>query len=180
MFIISIGGMNRLLTEKRLSFGGMRMSLVSKKMNHHYAMEILKWNYEPPYDFYNNEINDESIRELLEENYMAIIDLKESLTGFYCSGESAQVPAGREAGAYNEAAIDVGIGMNPNLTGKGKGKAFFSFILTELQQALPQSIIRLTVAAFNERAIKLYSNMGFKKEKEFNSGVNRFITMVKR
>lgn len=143
-------------------------------------MEILEWNYEPPYDFYNHEVNKESIRELLEENYMAIIDLKGSLTGFYCSGESAQVPAGREAGAYNEAAVDIGIGMNPELTGKGQGKPFFSFILSELQQALPHSITRLTVAAFNERAIKLYSNMGFKKEKEFNSGENRFITMVKR
>ena len=156
------------------------MDLVSKKMSHHYAMEILKWNYEPPYDFYNNEVNKESIRELLEEDYMAILDLKGSLTGFYCSGEAAQVPAGREAGAYNEAAVDVGIGMNPNLTGKGKGKAFFSFILSELQQALPHSITRLTVAAFNDRAIKLYANMGFKKEKEFYSGLNHFITMVKR
>jgi [ribosomal protein S18]-alanine N-acetyltransferase len=158
----------------------MGMNLVSKKMNHHYAMEILKWNYEPPYDFYNNEVNDESLRELLEENYMAIINLKGSLTGFYCSGDSAQVPAGREAGAYNEAAVDIGIGMNPELTGKGQGKAFFSYILTDLQTALPHSITRLTVAAFNERAIKLYENMGFKKDKEFNSGVNRFITMVKR
>jgi [ribosomal protein S18]-alanine N-acetyltransferase len=158
----------------------MGMNLVSKKMNHDYALEILKWNYEPPYDFYNNEVNNASIGELLEENYMAITDLKGSLTGFYCSGKSAQVPAGREAGAYNETAVDVGIGMNPKLTGKGGGKAFFSFILTELQSAFPHSITRLTVAAFNDRAIKLYANMGFKKEKEFYCGLNHFITMVKR
>ncbi|WP_423406784.1 GNAT family N-acetyltransferase [Heyndrickxia sp. MSNUG] len=153
--------------------------LRSKKIDRELALEILNWKYEKPYELYNNEVNEESLYELLANPYTAVIGENEYLTGFYCYGESSQVPAGRPAGVYKLAAIDIGIGMNPEVTGKGNGKLFFSFVLSELQKLFPDKNMRLTVAVFNERAIKLYENTGFIKEGEFQSSATAFITMVK-
>ncbi|MDF2788980.1 MAG: family N-acetyltransferase [Neobacillus sp.] len=40
--------------------------------------------------------------------------------------------------------------------------------------------IRLTVAIFNQRAIHLYTKLGFVKKVEFNRDTTEFITMVKK
>lgn len=149
-------------------------------MTRELAMNILSWNYDPPFDLYNNEVNEESIKELLDEAYFAVKDEAGSLIGFYCTGMSAQVPAARQMGLYSESAVDIGIGMVPDLTGKGRGFGFLSFVLKELEIEIKNHSIRLTVAAFNKRAIKLYENIGFKQVNEFKTGTNTFIIMVKR
>jgi [ribosomal protein S18]-alanine N-acetyltransferase len=156
------------------------MKLTSTPMELKWAMEILKWKYEAPYDLYNNEPNEESIKELLDLQYFAIMNSNDGLVGFYCLGDAAQVPAGRSVGAYDQNALDIGIGMNPDLTGKGQGKSFFTFILNDIEKdSLMNVPIRLTVASFNHRAIRLYENLGFKKESEFNGPSGLFITMLK-
>ncbi|WP_353049962.1 GNAT family N-acetyltransferase [Bacillus sp. ISL-35] len=153
---------------------------MSEKMNRDLAVTILNWKYDTPYDFYNNDVSEESIEELLNEGYRAVVDEAGSLTGFYCTGPSAQVPAGRAEGVYRETAIDIGIGMAPEMTGKGYGYLFFSFVLEELECSRQNHPLRLTVANFNKRAIKLYENIGFRKESELKTLTNDFITMVKR
>ena len=155
------------------------MKLYSREMTNELAINILDWTYESPYDLYNNEITDDAISELMNEGYVAVEDENVALIGFYCSGHSAQVPAGKELGAYAEEAIDIGVGMHPDLTGKGNGYLFFSFVLSELDILYSTSIYRLTVAKFNKRAIKLYENLGFRKTYEFKTENNDFIIMLK-
>lgn len=156
------------------------MNLIGTKMTRELAKKIMSWQYEPPYDLYNNEFSEESIKELMDEGYIAVKDDTGSLIGFYCTDASAQVPAGRGIGVYSEPAIDIGIGMIPELTGKGHGFHFLSFVLKEVEGGNNNQSIRLTVAAFNRRAIKLYENLGFNKVSEFRNEINEFITMVKR
>ena len=155
------------------------MKIYSRKMTKELAIEILNWHYDPPYDLYNNVVTDEAISELLNEGYTAVVDGREVLIGFYCSGQGAQVPAIRVSGAYSEPAVDIGVGLHPKLTGQGFGNEFFSFILNELGDLNPHSTFRLTVAKFNKRAMKLYENMGFRMESEFKTVNNEFVTMVK-
>lgn len=155
------------------------MKLYSQNITPSIAYEILEWQYDPPYDFYNCEPGEEGIKELLNNGYNAIVNEKGVLIGFYCSGASAQVPAGRHAGVYNDEAIDIGIGMRPDLTGRGYGRIFFHFVLKMISDSEPGIISRLTVASFNERAIKLYQNMGFNIQSEFSNGEVGFFTMVK-
>ncbi|WP_251027573.1 GNAT family N-acetyltransferase [Bacillus sp. ISL-41] len=155
------------------------MKLYSRKMTRELALDIINWQYAPPYDLYNNEVTDDAIYELLNDGYTAVEDETGDLIGFYCSGHSAQVPAGRMLGAYTEPAIDVGIGMHPKLTGKGKGYLFFSFVLNELTASGSHSIFRLTVSRFNIRAIKLYEKMGFREKYHFKRDTNEFIIMLK-
>lgn len=86
------------------------------------AISISNWRYDAPYDFYN--MDSDNIKELINGSYSAIMDDSDSLVGFFCVGSSAQVPAGHEQGAYSEDGsedgfVDVGLGMRPDLTGKG-------------------------------------------------------------
>jgi [ribosomal protein S18]-alanine N-acetyltransferase len=149
-----------------------------QKMNESMAIEILGWKYEPPYDFYNNELSPESIIELMENNYSVIISDADELMGFFCTGTAAQVPSGSLLGAYEDRMLDIGLGMKPVLTGKGNGTQFFSFVIKTIEEMYGSVPLRLTVAKFNERAIHLYEKFGFVKKDEFLSGTSDFITMV--
>ncbi|ASK61007.1 GNAT family N-acetyltransferase [Virgibacillus phasianinus] len=155
------------------------MHLETRKITKDYAVEILHWKYEKPYDLYNNELNTESIDEMLNNTYFAIVDRDDDLIGYYCTGSATQVPAGNKIKAYDENYIDIGIGMKPNLTGKGFGSTFFSFILKDIQEAHLNTPMRLTVATFNKRAIRLYEKFGFVGQIKFNTDVTEFITMIR-
>lgn len=154
------------------------MNLQIHTMNEEFAKEILTWTYEKPYDLYNNEPSEEGMNELLDGSYYALIDDVEGLYGFFCIGKSAQVPKGNEFGAYDENCIDMGLGMNPKLVGKGTGFSFTSFIIDYIQERHKEIPVRLTVATFNKRAIHLYEKLGFVKKHEFSTDFAHFQTMV--
>jgi [ribosomal protein S18]-alanine N-acetyltransferase len=156
------------------------MNCTITKMTEDFAKEILLWQYDSPYDFYNNELTDESLKELLNNTYLAVVDETKQLTGYYCTGISAIVPAGKEYGAYNENMIDIGLGLKPELTGAGRGGGFLTFILQNIEDGKIESLpLRLTVATFNKRAIKLYENVGFITQQSFDSKGITFQTMIK-
>ncbi len=143
------------------------MELYISIMTESYATEILNWRYAPPYDFYNIEFSQEGLDELVNNQYSAVIDQDENLIGFYCIGQSAQVPKGNEFGVYEKRMVDIGLGVRPDLTGKGFGSEFFKYILGEIQGMTNLSTFKLTVAKFNKRAIRLYENFEFKEEMDF-------------
>ncbi len=155
------------------------MQLTMQQMDKETAANILEWRYEKPYDLYNNEATEESLDELLDGTYKAVFEA-DRLVGFYCSGIAAQVPKGRNEGAYPEGFIDLGIGMDPELTGQGKGHHFFGYVVSAIKNEHPKQGLRLTVAEFNERAIRLYKKFGFTEAQRFNTEVAVFITMEQR
>ncbi|MED4039020.1 GNAT family N-acetyltransferase [Niallia taxi] len=146
------------------------------KMTKALAEVILDWKYEPPYDFYNDNNKEESMKELLEEPYFAVLNDDGNLVGFYCIGYAAQVPLGYLFGAYQEDCLDIGLGMKPELTGKGNGESYIQFVLEQIKGS---KSIRLTVADFNERAITLYERAGFRKTYMFAGEEVTFFVMEK-
>ncbi len=138
------------------------MNYTSEKMMPKNAHRILEWRYDKPYDTYNFEETEEAIDELLNQNFFSIYESGD-LVGYYCYGISAQVPSEETAEIYSdESYVDVGLGMRPNLTGMGGGKLFFEYILQDIKNIFPDKKLRLTVASFNKRAIKVYESSGFK------------------
>ncbi|PYF08276.1 GNAT family N-acetyltransferase [Ureibacillus chungkukjangi] len=156
------------------------MKLKVYNMNNQFAIQILNWKYKPPYDFYNNEYSKEALEELLNSSYYALVDTENELFGFFCTGKSAQVPAGHAMGAYEERLVDMGLGMNPMLVGEGRGAEFCLLIIKLIEQDFQNAPIRLTVAKFNKRAIHLYRKLGFIEEHEFQTDRAEFMTMVRR
>lgn len=145
------------------------------------AVQILKWSYDTPYDFYNNEVTEMAIHELTSGDYQVVVNEFDEVVGFYCVGSPAQVFAGALVGVYDRPGVDVGFGMRPDLTGQGHGYAFCSHILDNIKakDPLEGKPLRLTVATFNKRAIHLYEKLGFVKHNTFKRDQNEFITMIK-
>jgi len=146
--------------------------------------EIGNWKYEKPYDFYSFDgVNDALYKEFLDGTAFAVLDEDKNLFGYFCFGKSAQVP--NDTYGYNEPEfVDIGLGMNPNNCGKGKGLGFMNVGLEFAKEKYGTEKFRLSVANFNKRAIKLYENLGFEKiisfDRTFTSGVTTFDVMLKK
>ncbi|MFT7221488.1 MAG: ribosomal-protein-alanine N-acetyltransferase [Candidatus Azotimanducaceae bacterium] len=133
-----------------------------------HARDILRWRYPAPYDFYDppeDEHGDHYVSQFLNPAYQfhAVLNHDASMIGFCSYGIDGQVPGGD----YDELALDIGLGMKPEFTGLGNGADFFAAILRYAEQNLSAERIRLTVAKFNQRAMKLYGNFGFELDNEF-------------
>lgn len=130
-------------------------------MNMKIASEIVKWVYEEPYSIYSFDDTQETIDELINHNYYAVFE-NNNLIGYFCFGDAARIPTEEDA-AYTVEALDIGLGMKPELCGKGLGPDFINAGLTFAKEKLmgEKPIFRLTVAEFNKRAIRLYGKSGF-------------------
>lgn len=152
-------------------------------MNYDNANQISKWVYQEPYSIYSMAGSDECIKELLDGLYYTVTDDKNNLVGYYCFGDAAQVPVGRQFGVYSDNdKTDIGLGINPNLCGKGLGYDFLEKGMSFARNQLSMKEFRLTVAVFNQRAIKVYERLGFRKVASFkrvmeNSTIE-FIVMI--
>ncbi|MGH2558885.1 MAG: GNAT family N-acetyltransferase [Thermomicrobiales bacterium] len=122
------------------------------------ARAIAGWRYEPPYDFYNNE--DDLQITGVPAGYVSTYTDGE-LFGFVCIGLDARVPGCEQDGCYADEALDLGLGMRPDLTGRGYGQTFVQACLDYAMERFMPTTMRLTVATFNERAIRVYERAGF-------------------
>jgi ribosomal-protein-alanine N-acetyltransferase len=133
------------------------------------AEQITTWHYPPPYELYN--IAPEEIEATIAyflnpaNRCFALRDRNGLLLGYGSLGEDAQVPGGD----YAEEALDLGIGIHPDLTGQGQGKHFLAAWVAFAQAQKPSiKQLRVTIAAFNERAQRLVQSGGFREIQQFS------------
>ncbi|MBE0600316.1 MAG: GNAT family N-acetyltransferase [Firmicutes bacterium] len=128
-----------------------------------YARQISGWTYTDEYAMYSFAQTGETVRELLGGEYYAQIDGPGDLRGFFCFGLSARIPAtGKDP--YASGALDMGLGMRPDLCGQGHGYAFVLDGLAFARQTFAIDTLRLSVAAGNLRAVRTYAKAGFRHE----------------
>jgi RimJ/RimL family protein N-acetyltransferase len=106
---------------------------------------IAGWRYEPPYEFYNG---DQELVKNPERYFIARDDDDVAPVGFYYFEQK-------------DDALEYGLGLRPDLTGRGLGLEFFRAGLEFGRERYLPGRVRLFVAAFNERAIKVYERAGF-------------------
>ena len=119
------------------------------------ALEIaVRWKYDGEYAFYDMTADPEDYEEIVTpekrgDRYFSVFSGDE-LIGFFC--------AEREG-----ADIEIGLGLRPDLTGQGRGGAFLEEVLRFVRENYSFEKIRMEVASFNQRAIKVYERAGFVK-----------------
>jgi [ribosomal protein S18]-alanine N-acetyltransferase len=107
------------------------------------AMAI--WRYDPPYDFYDGD--EEPVKN--PERFFEVRDEQGVLVGFYYFEQRAD-------------ALEYGLGMRPDLTGRGLGLEFVRAGLEFARRRFAPERIVLNVAAFNDRARIVYERAGFR------------------
>lgn len=126
------------------------------------AQEIVKWRYSSPYSRYDMSDDVEDIQELMDGSYFSAKNPEHELIGFFCFGLNAQINASNKEVVYSDkTALDIGLGLRPDLTGQGKGKDFLLAGIHFARKQYTFQKLRLSVAAFNKRAISLYEKVGF-------------------
>ncbi|MEI5909636.1 GNAT family protein [Bacillus spongiae] len=135
------------------------------KMTQQEAEEIAyEWHYEGEYSFYDMEADQEDLAEFLDPvargDSLFAVTSETGLIGFFSVNKT------------DTTTVDIGLGMHPNLTGKGNGLEFINSGLEFVQSTLAPKTITLSVATFNQRAIKVYQKVGFVEEKTFLQETN--------
>lgn len=151
------------------------MKFIFKKRAEEDAYRIASWHYPPPYDFYDMDQDPEDLAELLDpqnwrEPYYSVFNEENELIGFFDFRQDGQT-------------VEVGLGLRPDMTGKGMGQAFLNAGLAFGQEHFSVGTWSLRVASFNTRAIRLYEHVGFIPLNTFlqhtNGGEYEFLRMVR-
>jgi RimJ/RimL family protein N-acetyltransferase len=129
--------------------------------------EIVGWRYGPPFEFYDGD----GEAPLNPERFFEARDEAGSLVGFYYFEKRGD-------------AMFYGLGLRPDLTGRGLGLEFVRRGLEYGREHLGLRRVILDVAAFNQRAIKTYARAGFRetgrKMRTFPRGEVEFVDMELR
>lgn len=143
------------------------------------AHAIVAWRYSPPYDFYDFTTSDwaeiaspasgfvavDASAEWIAGESQAGFDVATkdhfALVGYACFGRHAQVAGAHQAELYGGDALDIGLGMRPDLTGQGRGAIFIDTLIAYTTERFQLSALRLVVAIFNHRAMSVYARAGF-------------------
>jgi ribosomal-protein-alanine N-acetyltransferase len=139
------------------------------------AHAIAGWHYGGIYAFYDMEQDVEDLEELLDphswnDHYYAVTDDQGDLVGFFCFEREKEV-------------VVIGLGLKPDLTGRGWGQAFFEAGLEFAREKYRPATFMLSVATFNHRAINIYRKAGFEDAEVFvnetNGGQYEFLRMAR-
>ncbi|MDR2987083.1 MAG: GNAT family N-acetyltransferase [Nocardiopsaceae bacterium] len=133
-------------------------------MTQAYAADIVTWRYPAPYECYDMTSANEAFMTSQEGGFYALIDGDE-LIGFRSFGEDGQVPGG----TYDSSALDTGGGLRPDLTGKGLGREAIATGLEFGRREFEPPAFRVTVASFNERALRVVRSLGFESRGSFQA-----------
>ena len=131
------------------------------------AKEVASWQYEPPYSLYSISAKDIPVLLNPKNRYFAVRDESDRLAGYCCFGDEAKVPGGVYPMGEPDV-LDLGLGMNPELVGKGLGTAFATAIIDFASKEYNPKRLRVSVASFNKRSQKVFLKLGYTETRSFS------------
>ena len=140
------------------------------------AHAVATWRYPDEYSFYDADADPDDLAELLDPAGWG--------TRYFAADElAAHTLAGVLVVKLTGPVAEIGLGLRPDLTGRGLGESFLRACLLFASAALGAHSYTLAVAAFNRRAITVYERAGFREAGRFehatNGGLHTFIRMTK-
>lgn len=126
---------------------------------------FITWRYPPPYDGYNITGDPDELVTyfLLPSVGCHVLVEAGELIGFCTFGADAQVPGGD----YHQNHLDIGLGIRPDLTGRGRGRRYVASVVAHALERAPT--LRVTIAEPNRRAAKVWEANGFRRSQLFRS-----------
>lgn len=137
------------------------------------ALLVAGWRYPGEFAFYDADADADDLAELLNpeewgRRYFAVDDDGPDLVGLFVFKMSDHL-------------AEIGLGLRPDLTGKGLGLQFLRAGMRYASEHLGAQSFTLSVAAFNRRAISVYQRAGFEEVEQFdhatNGGIHPFVRM---
>jgi len=120
------------------------------------AEAVASWRYQGSWSIYDPRPGDEPLSAAA--GYEAIVDDAGSFVGYLCVGQEARVPGLAEA----DGTIDIGVGMRPDLVGRGLGHDFGAVALDHIRDRYGDRPLRAVVQDWNERSLRLARGLGFR------------------
>ena len=146
------------------------MSFTFRRLDEICAQTVINWKYEPPYDIYNLASSDpeSTLQYLLDPQnaFYGIYGQNGDLEAFCSYGPDGQV----NGGDYSTPALDVGMGARPDLTGQGRGSQYVKAVINFAYRTYSPDRLRVTIAAFNNRAMRVWEKAGFQVVQTFQGG----------
>jgi ribosomal-protein-alanine N-acetyltransferase len=154
------------------------MKYIFVPMTEKFANDIANWHYNDLYSFYDMAADQDDLKIFMDsKNWQntirAVLNENDELIGwasFYTENDE----------------FWLSLGLRPDLTGQGLGEEFVTQCVRYVisQYKLIKHVIKLDVALFNKRAIKVYQKVGFietkKTVRNTPTGQVDFIEMEKR
>jgi ribosomal-protein-alanine N-acetyltransferase len=137
-----------------------------ERLSEEHARAIAEWRYEFPYEWYDTSSDPRRIELFAnpeEHELRAVVDDHGELVGFFNF-------------VHHGSEIRLGLGMRPDLTGRGLAQPFIQTGLDYARAEWRPRRFRLWVAAWNERALRAYRRAGF-EEVDRGEGRSRFLEM---
>ncbi|WP_164669838.1 GNAT family N-acetyltransferase [Virgibacillus doumboii] len=150
------------------------MTYIFKQITQEQAEHIAyHWHYDGEYAFYDMKSDEEDLAEFLDSEargeLVYVVLQADELVGFFSFSKT------------NEITVDIGLGMRPDLTGRGEGLDFVRAGMEFAESEFYPEKLTLAVAAFNKRGIKVYEKAGFQVVHSFlqatNGGTFEFVKM---
>ena len=157
------------------------MPFTFRSLDEKSARTILQWQYEAPHDIYNVASSDPeaTLQYLLDpQNALySIFGQPDDLEAFCSFGPDGQV----SGGDYSTPALDIGLGLRPDLTGQGYGSEYVNAVINFALSTYSAEQLRVTIAAFNGRALRVWEKAGFQVIQKFQGGWEHidFIILMK-
>jgi [ribosomal protein S18]-alanine N-acetyltransferase len=133
-----------------------------------HAAAIGEWRYEFPYEWYDTSSDPRRVELFAQparsDGLRAVIGDDGDLVGFFNF-----VREGDE--------VRIGLGMRPDLTGRGLAQPFIHAGLDYARAEWRPRRFRLWVARWNERALRAYRRAGFRAVAEHEGRRSRFVEM---
>lgn len=114
---------------------------------------VSRWRYADRWSVYDQRADDPPT-----SGRRAVVSAADGrLIGFYCLGDDARVP-GLVA---DESVVDLGVGMAPEIVGRGHGEEFALIVLDDVRRRFPGASVRAVIQTWNTRSLTLARRLGF-------------------
>jgi ribosomal-protein-alanine N-acetyltransferase len=132
------------------------------------AEEIASWRYPAPYDAYDLTEDPPLESEMREsERWGATWFAADDAETGTLAGFLELLASESETAAGMRVEVEVGLGLRPDLTGRGIGASFVEAALEFSSERWQPNAFALDVFPWNERAISCYERVGFQRGEEY-------------